>query len=239
MLGCGPSGRPPSFRPAAPTGSDPARGVGAGPPKVGRGELGMPPALWCFPVVIDAAPPMRPASRASTIRKTPRSRRFRWLSPVPPAPVRPQYLPPTQLRSSPTSTRRSRSSRYRDATWTRPDPRPGRGVGPVSHRHPRRPWRLAGQALAAVHSRSRGRGDRRRARPRRHRGRARRPRRDAVARLRVRNLRLLRVGLGDAVLSPSRTWATRSTAPSASTRSPTPATSCKVPEASTRSTPRR
>ena len=51
----------------------------------------------------------------------------------------------------------------------------------------------------AVHPGSRGRRDGRRAGSRRHRGRDRRPRGDAVARLRVRHLRLLRLGLGDAV----------------------------------------
>ena len=34
-----------------------------------------------------------------------------------------------------------------------PDPGQGGGIGAVPHRHPRRPRRLAGQALAAVHPR--------------------------------------------------------------------------------------
>ena len=85
------------------------------------------------------------------------------------------------------------------AAHGRPGPREGRGHGPLPHRHPRRARRLAGQAVAAVRARPRGRRHRRRARPRRHRGRARRPRRDAVARLRLRHVRPLRVRLGDAV----------------------------------------
>jgi hypothetical protein len=35
--------------------------------------------------------------------------------------------------------------------WSGRDRRPGRDLGALSHRHPRRPRRLAGQAVAAVH----------------------------------------------------------------------------------------
>ena len=61
----------------------------------------------------------------------------------------------------------SASRRFRAVRSAGPDPRAGRGFGPLPHRHPRGPRRLAGQALAAVRPRARGRGDRRGARPRR------------------------------------------------------------------------
>ena len=83
--------------------------------------------------------------------------------------------------------------------------------------------------LAAVRPRARGRRDRRRGRPGRDRGRRRRPGRDAVAGLRVRRLRLLRLRAGRRSASSRRTWATRSTARSASTPSPTVATSSRFP----------
>ena len=78
-----------------------------------------------------------------------------------------------------------------------------------------------------------------RARARRHRGRARRPRRDAVARLRVRHVRLLRLGLGDALpraeehglLDRRRLRRVRGRLRAA--------TSSRCPTASIRSTPRR
>ena len=79
------------------------------------------------------------------------------------------------------------------------DPGRGRGHRSLPHRHPRSPRRLARQAVAAVRAGPRGHRDRPRARGRRDRGGARRPRRDAVARLRVRHVRLLRLGLGDAL----------------------------------------
>jgi hypothetical protein len=41
--------------------------------------------------------------------------------------------------------------------WSGGDRRPDRDLGAVPHRHPRRPRRLAGQAVAAVHPLSRGR----------------------------------------------------------------------------------
>ena len=81
----------------------------------------------------------------------------------------------------------------------RRDRGPHRGIRALPHRHPRRPRRVAGQAVAAVHPRPRGRRHRRSHRARRHRGRSRRPRRAAVARLRMRHLRVLRHGLGDAL----------------------------------------
>ena len=56
------------------------------------------------------------------------------------------------------------SSRSRCRTRARTGAREGRGVRPVPHRHPRRPRRLAGQALPAVHPRPRGRRHRHRAR---------------------------------------------------------------------------
>ncbi len=79
------------------------------------------------------------------------------------------------------------------------DPGRGRGDRSLPHRHPRRPRRLARQAVAAVRAGARGHRDRPRARARRDRGGARRPRRDAVARLCMRHVRLLRLGLGDAL----------------------------------------
>ena len=79
------------------------------------------------------------------------------------------------------------------------DRREGRDLRAVPHRHPRRARRLARQADAAVRPGARGHRDRRVGRRGRDRGRDRRPRGDAVARLRVRHLRVLRVGLGDAL----------------------------------------
>ena len=58
----------------------------------------------------------------------------------------------------------------------------------------------------------------------------RRPRRDAVARLRVRHLRLLRLRAGRRSASSRRTWATRSTAASASTPSAYARYVVKVPD---------
>ena len=81
----------------------------------------------------------------------------------------------------------------------RADPGAGRGDGAVPHRHPCRARRLAGEADAALRPRPRGRRHRRGARHRRDGGRDRRPRRDAVARLRLRDVRLLRLRLGDAL----------------------------------------
>ncbi len=77
------------------------------------------------------------------------------------------------------------------------DRRSRRSFGPLPHRHPRRARRLAGQADAAVHAGTRGCRDRRGARSWGDRGRPRRPCRDSVARVRLRNLRLLRERLGD------------------------------------------
>ena len=74
----------------------------------------------------------------------------------------------------------------------------------LSHRHPRRARRVAGQAAAAVHPRPRGRRHRRARRPgqraRHRRGHARRA---AVARLRLRRLRVLQHRLGDALRVPA------------------------------------
>ena len=88
-----------------------------------------------------------------------------------------------------------------------PKPEPGAGevlvkvetCGPVPHRHPRGPRRLAGQADPAVHPWSRGCGDRRAGRAGRQHAEGRRPGRHAVARRRMRSLRLLRRRVGDAV----------------------------------------
>ena len=81
----------------------------------------------------------------------------------------------------------------------------------VPHRHPRRARRLAGQADPAVHPRTRRRRHRRAARPGRHRGHRRRPRGDAVAGLRMRHMRVLRLRLGDALRVSRTTPATGST----------------------------
>ena len=77
--------------------------------------------------------------------------------------------------------------------------RPGRDVGALPHRHPRRQRRLARATGTAVHPRPRGRRHRRACRRRRHPRPRGRPRRRAVARLGMRRLRGMRVGVGDAL----------------------------------------
>ncbi len=81
----------------------------------------------------------------------------------------------------------------------RSDSGQGRGVRTVPHRHPRRARRLAGQAGSALHPGARGRRHRRGARRGSRGGRARRSCGNAVARLRLRHVRLLRLRLGDAL----------------------------------------
>ena len=88
-----------------------------------------------------------------------------------------------------------RSRTCRSRARARAGARPHRGLRPLPHRHPRRARRVAGQAVAAVHPRPRGRRHRRARRAGQPRTASSRgdAGRAAVARLRLRRLPLLQL----------------------------------------------
>ena len=120
----------------------------------------------------------------------------------------------------------------------RPGARAHRDLRALPHRHPRRARRVAGQAVAAVHPRPRGR---RASSSASATARCTASSRACASRCRGSATPAASAATATAgarrSASSSRTWATRSTAASPSTRSATPATSCASRTASTPPTP--